>query len=163
MSTEPSSSSSADSIRTAAGQWTVRRDRGLSSAEAIEFELWIAADPRHAAAMRRSTDAWTLLDRMSESTVRCELAAAARSRQRRRRTVAVASFAVAAALAVGAFGWWSSVDHVASTATLVAVGPRTVTLADGTTVRLNAGGELVEDFSAAVRRVRLTRGEAHFT
>ena len=28
-----------------AADWLVRRDRGLSSAESIEYELWLAADP----------------------------------------------------------------------------------------------------------------------
>ena len=44
-----------------AAQWTVRRDRGLSAAESIEFELWLAADPRHRAAMKRAGGAWARL------------------------------------------------------------------------------------------------------
>ncbi len=36
-------------------------------------------------------------------------------------------------------------------------------LADGTEVRLNAGSEIVERFTAVERAVELTRGEAHFT
>jgi transmembrane sensor len=36
------------------------------------------------------------------------------------------------------------------------------TLEDGSLVQLNRGAQLSTDFTAAVRRVRLTRGEAHF-
>ena len=45
-------------LRATAAQWTIRRDRGLSATESIDYELWLAADPRHAAAMQRSSAAW---------------------------------------------------------------------------------------------------------
>jgi transmembrane sensor len=41
--------------------------------------------------------------------------------------------------------------------------PERLTLADGSTVELNHGGKIETDFTAATRRVRLVRGEAHFT
>ena len=47
----PSPHSPDHTLRAAAARWTVRRDRGLSAAESIEYELWLAADPSHAAAM----------------------------------------------------------------------------------------------------------------
>ena len=37
-------------LRSTAARWTVRRDRGLSASESIDYQLWLAADPRHAAA-----------------------------------------------------------------------------------------------------------------
>lgn len=40
--------------------------------------------------------------------------------------------------------------------------PRQLTLTDGTVVQLNTGGELIEQFTSAERRVLLARGEAHF-
>jgi transmembrane sensor len=43
-----------------------------------------------------------------------------------------------------------------------AAGPRQLTLSDGTVVRLNTGGQVIEQFTAAERRVLLARGEAHF-
>ena len=45
-------------LRQTAAAWMVRRDRGLSATESIEYELWLAADPRHAAAMRTLAEAW---------------------------------------------------------------------------------------------------------
>jgi ferric-dicitrate binding protein FerR (iron transport regulator) len=63
-------------LRAIAAQWTIRRDRGLSASESIDYELWLAADPRHAAAMQRSAAAWSLLDRIPESAATPVLAAA---------------------------------------------------------------------------------------
>ena len=147
-------------IRDAAAEWIVRRDRGLSATEAIEFELWLAADPRHREVLQSADAAWGILERVPERTAERELAGTDRPAANRRRLAFWSSLATAAALMVGAFFWWRA-DSAAMA--LVAAGPREVTLGDGTLVRLNSGSEVVEDFDAAERRVRLTRGEAHFT
>jgi transmembrane sensor len=163
----PSPDSPANTLRTTAASWTVRRDRGLSAAESIEYELWLAADPRHAAAMQRTSAAWSLLDRIPESAAAPILAAATRRRSFWRRTVTFGSLAAAAALAVGLFVWSrplpAEADPALSTPALSATTtPRLVTLSDGTVVQLNTGGEVSERFTAATRHVTLTRGEAHF-
>jgi transmembrane sensor len=151
-------------LREAAAAWMVRRDRGLSAAESIEYELWLAADPRHAAAMRTLGEAWTLLDRTPEQFVERSLAAAARRRRRRRYGFAVGTLAAAAALALAVLGWRRETERFEPAASgLVAAGPRELALADGSVVQLKAGSEVVEEFDAGERRVRLTRGEAHFS
>lgn len=160
----PSPDSPANTLRTTAASWTVRRDRGLSAAESIEYELWLAADPRHAAAMQRTSAAWSLLDRIPESAAAPILAAATRRRSFWRRTVTFGSLA-AAALVVGLFIWSRPLpaDPTLSAPALSATTtPRLVTLSDGTVVQLNTGGAVVEEFTAATRHVTLTRGEAHF-
>ena len=154
-------------LRAIAAQWTIRRDRGLSASESIDYELWLAADPRHAAAMQRTSAAWSLLDRIPESAAAPILAAATRRRSFWRRTVTFGSLAAAAALAVGLFVWSrplpAEADPALSTPALSATTtPRLVTLSDGTVVQLNTGGEVSERFTAATRHVTLTRGEAHF-
>lgn len=152
-------------IRETAARWTVRRDRGLSAAESIEYELWLAADPRHRAAMERAGGAWARLDRLPESAAHEVLAEAARRRRYWRRSLLVGSLAAAAALAVWVQGnWWELPTRAApgNAITLQAAGPRVAVLADGTTVRLNAGSEIAERFAAAERSVLLVRGEAHF-
>jgi transmembrane sensor len=158
---------SLEAIRDAAARWTVRRDRGLSAAEAIEFELWLAADPRHRAALERSGQAWSLLDRVPENLAQVELARETRRRQARRRVLGLGGLAAAAVFAVLTAAWWrdrnGATPPPAVMSSLVAAGPREVTLADGTLVRLNAGAEVIEDYTPEERRVRLTRGEAHFT
>ena len=143
----------------------MRPPRGLSAAESIDYELWLAADPRHAAAMQRTSAAWSLLDRIPESAAAPILAAATRRRSFWRRTAAFGSLAAAAALAVGLFVWSRPLpaDPTLSAPALSATTtPRLVTLSDGTVVQLNTGGEVSERFTAATRHVTLTRGEAHF-
>ena len=162
-------------IRETAARWQVRRDRGLSAAESIELELWIAADARHAAAMKRAGVAWSLLDRLPDAMAQDVLLEAARARTRRHRRLFAATSLLAAAAVVFGFIFLRRESAETSLASLVAAsspnpspallaaGPRSVTLGDGSLVRLNAGGEVVEEFSVEERRVRLTRGEAHFT
>lgn len=158
-----------NAIRQAAARWTVRRDRGLSAAESIEYELWLAADPRHRTAMARTGDAWGRLDRMPENLAQRVLEQGRRRRRWWRIATGAGSLAAAAAIALLFF----SVGDIQpgkvppragdSPTALQAAGPRLVALADGTEVRLNAGSEIVERFAAAERGVELTRGEAHFT
>jgi transmembrane sensor len=159
-----------DSLREAAARWTVRRDRGLSAAESVEYELWLAADPRHRAAMARTGDAWGRLDRIPDKLAQRVLDEGRRRRRWWRLAAAgTGSLAAAAALALVFFpaehGGPAETPARAAPASLAlqAVGPRLVALADGTAVRLNAGSAIVERFSAAERVVELTRGEAHFT
>lgn len=166
---ESSTSHSPDeSIRAAASHWTIRRDRGLSAAESIEFELWLAADERHAAAIKRATAAWSLLDRMPEQAAIPVLAAANRRRLFWRRTFAgTGALAAAALLLIGALAWWRPPAKLhegerAPLSIVAGTSPRTVTLSDGSLVQLNTGGEIAEQFTAAERRVLLTHGEAHF-
>ena len=151
-------------LRATAARWTVRRDRGLSASESIEYELWLAADPRHAAAMQRSAGAWSRLDRIPESAAAAVLAAATRRRSFWRRTAAFGSLA-AASLAVSLFVWSRPLPAdptLAAPALSAPTTPRLVTLSDGSVVQLNTGGEVIEQFTAATRHVTLTRGEAHF-
>ena len=151
-------------LRQTAAAWMVRRDRGLSATESIEYELWLAADPRHAAAMRTLAEAWTMLERTPEPFVERHLAAAVQRRSRRRNMFAFGSLAAAAALAIAAVGWRRETERFETAASgLVAAGPRGLALADGSIVQLNAGGEVIEEFNANERRVRLTRGEANFS
>lgn len=162
MKPEPSN----DAIRAEAARWLIRRDRGLSSAESIEYELWLAADERHAAATRRSTGVWSLLDRIPETAAAPVLAAATRRRSFWRRTVLATSLAAAAAVVFGIIVWQRTPAPVAQlvSAPLTAIArPRTVTLSDGSLVQLNTGSEVLELFSAGERRILLARGEAHFT
>lgn len=153
-------------IRAEAAQWTVRRDRGLSSAEAVEFELWLAGDPRHSAAMKQISSAWALLHRVPEAVAQRTLGAVTRQRSYLRRWFAAGAIAAAAALAFAALGLWRGTGpanpRASTPLALQAAGPRVVTLGDGTIVRLKSGAEVIEDFTATERRVLLLRGEAHF-
>lgn len=152
-------------LRATAAQWTIRRDRGLSASESIDYELWLAADPRHAAAMQRSAAAWSRLDRIPESAAAPVLATATRRRSFWRRSVVIGSLAAAAAFALVAIRRSNPAAPPTSpvaTTPAPASAPRQFTLSDGTVVQLNTGGEVIEQFTAAERRVLLASGEAHF-
>ncbi|MBC7366577.1 MAG: FecR domain-containing protein [Undibacterium sp.] len=157
---------SPDAIRAATALWLIRRDRGLSSAESIEYELWLAADERHAAALNRSTRVWSLLDGIPAPTAAPVLAAVTRRRSFWRQTRVFGGLAAAAVLFFGLMVWRSPLAPSAPDTPLqdpTPAGPRTVTLTDGSLVQLNTGGEILEQFTAAERRVMLVRGEAHFS
>ncbi|MGH7944717.1 MAG: FecR family protein, partial [Opitutaceae bacterium] len=151
-----------------ASDWIVRRNFGLTAAEESELECWQAADPRHAEALNRHDEAWTMLDRprnagRGDLMVR-ELGRRATHRRRRRR----AGVGVAAAIAFAACGviWQmqpvSRVPSIVSTGNAVLVLPEKRMLPDGSIVELRVGARIDVDFSRAVRRVSLQSGEAHF-
>jgi transmembrane sensor len=84
--------------------------------------------------------------------------------RRRRRRAAGAAAALALALLAG-FGWlrpgtFAPASAPAASASFVQ--PARELLADGSQVELNAGAEVRVEYSAALRRVVLVRGEAHF-
>src|SRR5205085_148439 len=78
----------------------------------------------------------------------------------------LAAAAAAVALAfVG--GWWPVTEKSAAPFSLTASadigGLRRVDLPDGSVIQLNTDSAVEVRYEAAERRVRLTRGEAHFT
>ena len=146
-----------------AASWTVRRDRGLSAAESIEYELWLAANPRHATAMKLSSAAWSSLDGLPESVAIPVLAAARRHHSFWRQTIIASSLAAAAALAIGVFVWSRHAPAAPAIVFSAHSAPRTVTLTDGSFVQLNIDSQVVEQFTASERHVLLVQGEAHFS
>lgn len=163
--TPPKPSPSADQLRATAARWIVRRDRGLSTAESIEYELWLASDPSHDRMIQQLSSVWSRLDHLPESAAAPVLAFVDRRRSFWQRTLWTGTLAAAAAVTIGFVVWSrqapvlppSSVEFVALDA------PRTITLADGSLVHLNTGGKVIEQFTATERHVLLAQGEAHFS
>lgn len=157
------------SVLEAAAGWRTRHDTGpLSSAEEAEFLRWLERDERHAAAFGEMDRAWSVLDRTREiapSSVGLAPAGPAAlppAAIRRRLPLAVglaASLALFLFLRPGA----STAPVPAPDATVVATDFKRVDLPDGSVARLNADSSLVVEFRPGERRVRLLRGEAHFT
>jgi transmembrane sensor len=94
----------------------------------------------------------------------------ARSRAQRRRTWQLRGLAAGTALGLtllaGALVWPSRPIPPTSAALSPAVvlsAPARQVLPDGSIVELREGAKIAVDFGAAVRRVRLVEGEAHFT
>ena len=127
----------------------------------------LRTDPAARAALRRNASldaalrdwatrqeisaAWTTAD---TPTPEISSTRATSSLFRRWRWPLAAAAAVALSVATYHFGTLSAPQPV---------GPATRVLADGTVVELNDTAVIVADYTATERRVRLERGEAHFT
>jgi transmembrane sensor len=144
----------------AAADWLIAHDRGLTAAEQREFERWLATGPREAQAWDEAQRAWSKLDRLPELS---PVAAVGRARMRARTWLAAAAAAAAAVALFFVVQPQSSHETIASMPGLVRHAPELRTLSDGTLVRLNVDSAVTEHFTAGWRRVRLERGEAHFT
>ena len=149
-----------DAIKAAAQAWVLQHDRGLTPADSVEFDAWLEADPRHAEAWEQSSGIWSQLDLLGAT----DPVFLPPARPRRSWAGWMTAAAAAAALAVAYFGWWLPARTAADSgsAVIATAAPRMMQLADGTTVFLKAGSELVERFSQTERRVLLVRGEALF-
>lgn len=171
---------SPDSIREEAARWLGRHDRGLSAAEQREFAEWQHADARHAAEFARLESEWKNFEIAKAdpalAALAQELDIATRprtpARSTRRKWLGAAGLATAAAIALAAILSNSpqtplspAVDAApaAATYTIVPGTARQLKLEDGSVVELRGESDVAVEFTAAERRVRLVRGEAHFT
>lgn len=159
-----------------ASAWLARKDRGFTAEEQDRYFEWLRADPRHGAMVARLEKTWGALDALAEwrptHSVQPNADLLARPQppvRRWFRLVNAASaarvFAVAAAIGVGLFvasPLWRDAEAPAGTVRVIPP-PERLTLADGSVVDLNHDGKIEIDFTPETRRVRLVRGEAHFT
>jgi transmembrane sensor len=123
---------------------------------------WIAEDPRHAAAFELATDAWQRSGNPPLSLIAAAGATSASSWPSRR-TVARAGYTLAGAAtlaAVLAATFYALGDPTLSTG---AGEQKTIDLADGTQVTLNANTRLIVNFTGAARTLTFDKGEALFT
>ena len=123
---------------------------------------WIADDPRHAAAFELATDAWQRSGNPPLSLVAAPGATSSISSPSRR-TVARAGYTLAGAAALAALlaaTFYALADPTLSTG---AGEQKTIDLADGTQITLNANTRLAVNFTSAARTLRLDKGEALFT
>ena len=150
---------------TAAAEWLVRRDRGLSAAEQDAFFDWLAADPRHAEwlALHRST----VGEFNALATWRPEHSQAPNPdllapRRRRVYWLAPAVIAAAASIVLG-LGWWTRASRAPVVVTAGEPELRRRFLEDGSVVDLNRGSIVTTTFTGAERRAAIMKGEAYFT
>lgn len=169
---EPSRPSDDESIEATAGAWLAQRDDVLTPEDERKFARWRAADPRHEAAVVRLEGAWAGLQQLHEFRPAAQrhpdrdlLARPARGKIAAFPARAIA-LAAAAALVLAA-GWWAlrlaAGPAPAALYTTTDGGYERVMLADGSVLELNGDTSAEVRFTPAERRVRLARGEAHFT
>lgn len=162
-----------DRLEAEAAAWLARREEGLSAADAARFAAWRARSPQHVAILAELEDVWSAVNRArlqgrgAAWMNRVDSFAAHTSRRplRRRMYWRVGVLAAAAAVVVGFFGPGPAVREVSTpvVARTVILRPDQQALPDGSLVELNAGAEIVVEYSAAHRRVHLGRGEALFS
>ena len=168
--------SAAEAIEATAAAWLAERDDGLTPERAAELARWRAQDARHAAALARLEGAWTALQQLREFRPEAQrhpdqdLLRARGGRGRpvpRRLTPWLAPLALAATIAVAASWWWpratGDAEKLTQTYATTVDGYERVVLEDGSLIELNSDSEVGVLFTASERRVRLRRGEAHFT
>ncbi len=141
-------------------QWFVRINSGeASAADRADFEAWLAADPAHGREIDALTGLWTDLGRIPDPRPRPVPRVRAPLFGRRRILAGGLAFAgLGGVVAMTGLPPALTSDIWTGTGEL-----RTVTLADGTRVDLDAGSALSLAFSDSMREVSLDRGRALFT
>jgi transmembrane sensor len=137
-------------------EWFVRmRDDKASAEDRRAFEAWLEQDSSHAAALTRAEALWRRFD-----IVTPELDRLRRSQSALNRRNLILGGAVAL-IGAGSVYLRSRDDLFPDYATDVGE-RRTVSLGDGSSVELGSYSALSVDFTAALRQVRLHRGQGFF-
>lgn len=153
-------------VESAAADWIVRHDRGLTPPQQDAFLQWLAARPAHREAFERHRGMWRQFDALARWRPEHGAEPNPDLLARPRRIVRwLMPATLAAAAAVVAAVWWQSPAPAPTEETVALEAPvyRQETLSDGTVVDLKGGAHLVVQFGAAERRVLLAAGEAQFT
>ncbi len=145
-----------------AGRWDARlRAPDCTAAERADFAAWCDADPLHRAAFERlQTIVATLRHDRSRADVRALRDEALHAMGTRRRHRMAWAAAVASVMVVGAA---LAVRFAGAEIYATGIGERsTFTLADGSTVELNAQSRIQVHYSESQRRVELVKGQVLF-
>jgi transmembrane sensor len=156
-----------ESVESAAAEWLVRHDRGLTPREQDEFLSWLAARPAHRESFERHRGLWGDFNALKQWRPEHGTVPNPDLLARHRRPSAwrwAAPTFLAAAAAVALLLVWTPATQPPATASLAyeAAAYRQETLPDGSVVEMNGGAHVVVQFSAAERRVLLVQGEAQF-
>lgn len=141
---------------------------GLSTAERLQFERWLAASPAHRRAYDAAERLWSQLAALRQDGEIAALARAAdvsvRGTASRRWRPLLLTASLAAVAVVGAVLLKPALlpaPEITTYATVVGQ-QRTVALSDGSTVTLNTDTELTTRYTRGQRTLSLGRGEALF-
>jgi transmembrane sensor len=165
-----------DPVEQAAAAWVLRCDRGLTPEEQDRYLLWVAADPRHAAALARHRRNWQRLDLLAQwrpehaprpnrdllaPTQKAAGGGKGRARWWRRLALPLAL----AGAVTWSFHFWApaaGLSGQAPGANIAAPGTAAQTLEDGSRIELKPGAQVEVFYTATERRVWLRQGEAYF-
>jgi transmembrane sensor len=143
-----------------AAAWFARLRGPDGESQRAAFARWCEGDPRHAEAYRQYEKLWAAAGAMRRSPERRVTSRAAWGWP----ALAAASVALVLAVALGALRWGGA-EPAGSGPPIVAfeaTSAKALRLGDGSVVLLAPGATVSVAYSAQVREVRLTRGEARF-
>lgn len=146
-------------IDSAAADWVVRIDRGLTDSEQQELEEWLAGDERRRGALARAEAAWVHVERARVFHGHGELY---RSSARWPQWSTAACVAAALAVVASAFALRAWQEHHSGEVTATTAETREAHLADGSEVRLDPKSAVSIDYKPSIRIVRLQYGQARF-
>lgn len=165
-----------DPVEHAAAGWVLRCDRGLTPAEQDSYLSWVAADPRHTAALARQRRNWARLDLLAQwrpehaPRLNRDLLAptpkAAEGGERRARWWRQLALPLAlAGVVTWSLYFWAPAAGFSGQGpgvNVAASGTAAQTLEDGSRIELKPGAQVEVFYTATERRVGLRRGEAYF-
>ncbi len=169
-----------DANREQAEAWYARlRSGDISERERKRFRVWLAADPEHIRAFDRVNDVWRRLDPEGEAArqswpeldrefldlvdTRGGLTTSARTPESAaRRYVRLAAAACAFVVVAGAIGLATISTPPGTSYTTGRAEVRTLSLADGSVVHMNADSDIRVEMSLDFRKIGLEEGEALF-
>lgn len=152
-----------------AGAWLARLQReDVDEEDGLEFEAWLDAAPRNRAAYKQALSVWHEFE-IAAPQVQDELAGGQRREgprpargATRRWWVGAGGMAVAAGLAVAVLPGILAQQATAETYATGKGERKRVTLADGSTVDINAETRLAVTYARNERKVEMAEGEAIF-
>jgi len=149
-------------IRRQAAEWLALIQAGeLTLTEQADFAEWRGADVRHREIFEELNASWGRFNQLAEYPHSPDRVPDPDLFKPEKRTRMGLGLALAAGLALAVVLWFR--PEVGPMAPVAMAVTEVMRLPDGSTVELNRGAEVEESFTAAERRVRLVRGEAHFT
>lgn len=151
-----------DADRDAATQWLARLERpDVGEADWLAFDAWLDASPNHRVAYDEALALWSELEVRAPELVQ-GLGAAPSKPSVSQRWVLVAGGLAAAGLIAAVVTPWRDLTAPTTTYQTAKGERKTVVLADGTRIDLNAGSRLTVRLAAKERRVEMADAEAIF-
>ncbi|MCO2926251.1 DUF4880 domain-containing protein [Pseudomonas aeruginosa] len=153
-------------IRQQAAEWAIRLDGGdLDRSRREALDGWLAADPRHPAALALAQRTWKQLGSLAEPRTMVQTPVANAPRRAGGRRKGWRGWAAAAAVLLALGSAWNERDAGVSWLADHATGKgevRILRLVDGSEVELDAQSAIDVAYDSRERRVRLLEGSAIF-
>ncbi|MCO2723137.1 FecR family protein [Pseudomonas aeruginosa] len=153
-------------IRQRAAEWAIRLDGGdLDRSRREALDGWLAADPRHPAALALAQRTWKQLGSLAEPRTMVQTPVASAPRRAGGRRKGWRGWAAAAAVLLALGSAWSERDAGVTWLADHSTGKgevRILRLVDGSEVELDAQSAIDVAYDSRERRVRLLEGSAIF-